>query len=271
MKVREVTCKQALSPCGIPGLSYSLNPYTGCQHSCIYCYARFMCRYRGSLKDEKWGSFVDVKINIHEALAKEIETKKQGRIMISSVTDGYQSLEKKYRLTRKCLEVLARHDFPVSILTKSSIIENDLDILLKMKNIEVGFTLTCPDDNDRKILEPFASKTQDRLRVLKRFSEKGLNTYVFFGPFFPGISDKNLEEFIKKIADAGASYIMLDKLNVKYGNWKTIEPILSKHYPELLGDYQDIFFKGNDYYKELKERIQRLCKENEIRLEVCYQ
>ncbi|MFH0879237.1 MAG: radical SAM protein, partial [Lentisphaerota bacterium] len=137
MKVTEIQSKAILSASKI--YDYVINPYVGCQHACSYCYARFMKRF--SKHKEPWGEFVDVKINASDLLNVEIARKKKGSVWISGVCDPYQPLEAQYQLTRKCLEILADHDWPVFIQTRSPLVLRDLDILKKIKHCEVGFSI----------------------------------------------------------------------------------------------------------------------------------
>ena len=110
MIVREIECQSILTKSGIEVVDYALNPYVGCGHGCVYCYARFMKRFTGH--KEEWGEFVDVKINAAEVLARQMRRAKRGNIAFGTVTDPYQPLERKYEITRACLEVLTAHDFP---------------------------------------------------------------------------------------------------------------------------------------------------------------
>ena len=105
-KLKEITCKSALSISNLSGLDYALNPYKGCEHGCIYCYAPSVLR-----EDRNWGEFVDIKRNIPSVLAKELKTKKKGTIGISTVTDPYQPVEKKFEITRKCLDQISKNDY----------------------------------------------------------------------------------------------------------------------------------------------------------------
>ena len=122
MGIKEVKCKTALSKSNLPGLDYSLNPYRGCMHNCAYCYVPNVLR----INREEWGKFVEVKINIQNVLSKEVKTKKQGIVGISTVTDPYQPIEKRNKITRFCLEQLLKYDFPISIQTKSSLVLKDI-------------------------------------------------------------------------------------------------------------------------------------------------
>ena len=163
MKITEVNCKTALSKSMLPGLDYSLNPYRGCEHGCAYCYVPNVLR----IERNSWGSFVEVKTNIPNVLSKELKNKKPGVVGISTVTDPYQPIENKYKLTRYCLEQLLIHDFPISFLTKSKLILRDIDLISKFSNAEVMFSIATINDSERKILEPYASSIQDRLKAMK--------------------------------------------------------------------------------------------------------
>jgi len=270
LKVKEIQCKSMLSPCGLPEFEYSVNPYTGCGHGCAYCYARFMGKY--SHQGEPWGSFVDVKTNSPEALRKDLGKNKPGRIFLSSVTDCYQPLEAKYVLTPKILQAIRDYSYPVSILTKSSLVQRDLKLISGLKSCDLGMTICFSEDRDRKAFEPKASPVQERLDTLKKFSESGVKTYAFFGPILPGISDKNLPELFQKFAETGAPEVIVDRLNIKCGNLEPIVRTVKEHYPELLPKYQELFMQGKDceYYKGLKPAIEKAAKENGLTVDWCF-
>jgi DNA repair photolyase len=159
MIVREISAKSILSKS--PIYDYAINPYVGCSHSCRYCYAAFMRRFTGH--KEKWGEFVDVKVNVPDLLAIEIKKKRIGRVWVSGVCDPYQAAEKKYKLTVRCLEILLEHQWPVTIQTKSSLVLRDIEILEKFRDIEVGFSITTADEKIREIFEPggFSDQRKD--------------------------------------------------------------------------------------------------------------
>ena len=162
MKLNEIKCKTALSISRLPGLDYSLNPYRGCQHSCCYCYVPNILR----IDRNKWGSFVDVKTNIPVILSNELRKKKPGVVGLSTVTDPYQPVERKYNLTRYCLEQLLIHNFPVHIQTKSDLVLKDIDLISKFNDVEVMFSIATLNDSERKILEPYSSSIQNRLKAM---------------------------------------------------------------------------------------------------------
>ena len=204
--IREIQAKSILSKSGIPGADYCINAYVGCAHACVYCYATFMKKYTGHT--EPWGAFVDVKVNASELLRKQLPKAKRGHVMVSSVTDAYQPIEVKYRLTRQCLEILLEHKFPVGILTKSPLVLRDLDIIKKFEEIEVGITITTDDEKMRRIFEPGAAPIEARISTLKKLKEQGVKTYVFIGPMLP-MNPDILSEKIGKHADS----ILLSRMN----------------------------------------------------------
>ena len=206
LTVKEVHAKSLLSRSGIEGISYTVNPYTGCSHGCRYCYATFMKKYTGHL--EAWGEFVDAKVNAPLLLARQLSRAKRGIVILSSVTDPYQQVESKYKLTRACLVALSNYDFPVEILTKSPLVLRDMDVIAKCSQIEVGFTITTDDDRIRRILEPQAPSIEQRIRALKVLHEKGIRTYVFIGPVLPMHPDI-LVQRIRPYVDR----VMIDSMN----------------------------------------------------------
>ncbi len=205
-EIREINAKSILSRSGIPGMTYCVNPYVGCAHACKYCYATFMKRFTGHL--EEWGTFVDVKVNAPELLRKKLKRAERGTIMMSSVTDAYQPVEARYCLTRKCLEVISLFDLPVSILTKSPLVLRDIDIISKLKDVELGITITTDNDAVRKIFEPHAPSIPARIDALKKLHAAGISTYVFIGPVLP-MAPERLAKMIAPYADR----VLIDRMN----------------------------------------------------------
>ncbi len=257
MIVKEISCKSLLNRTGL-GFDFCINPYVGCSNSCVYCYARFMLKY--TKHKEAWGGFVDVKSNAVTVLRKELKRRRHGSIFLSSVTDPYQTVEGKYELTRAILDVLPK-DFKPSILTKSSLVTRDIDIIKEFEEIEVGMTITSL--NDWKNFEPNSSPVEDRIHALSKFHKAGIGTYVFLGPVLPYITDKDLEVLMEKIGFV--DYVMVDRLNIKGGNWPRIRNVLMKEYPDLLDKFSEAVFKGT-YYSDFKERIKSLRDD----LDFCY-
>ena len=255
MKIAEVECKSALVKSGIEGLDYALNPYTGCQHACVYCYAEFMKKYTNHKED--WGEFVDAKINVVERLRQQIKRTRPGRVQMGTVTDAYQPLEERFRLTRGCLEVLADSDFPVTIQTKSDLVLRDMDILKKIKDKEVGLTVTCSDPEVETLFEPGASNLDRRLDALKRLRRAGIPTYVFFGPILPFFSDHqdSLLLLFGRLQKTGVEKIYLDKMNYLKGKRKKISRVLRENFPHALRFYDGVIRREEDYAEWLKATL----------------
>jgi DNA repair photolyase len=204
--IKEIEAKSILSKSGIPGADYCINPYTGCSHGCRYCYASFMKRFTNHT--EPWGSFIDVKINAPYILRKQLKRIRKGTIIISSVTDPYQPVESRYKITRKCLEELLPYQISVDILTKSPLVLRDIDIMKNFKDIEVGVTITTSDEGIRKLFEPHTPSIEARVHALQKLHLSGLRTYVFIGPVLP----MNPEMMCKKIGDH-VDYVFIDRMN----------------------------------------------------------
>ncbi len=142
-----------------------------------------MKKYTGHL--EPWGEFVDVKVNAPLLLSRQLSRAQHGTVILSSVTDPYQQIEAKYELTRACLTALAEHDLPAEVLTKSPLVQRDIDILARCGDIEVGLTITTDNDKIRRIFEPGAPAIESRVRALETLHRAGIRTYAFVGPVLP--------------------------------------------------------------------------------------
>ncbi len=205
LKVKEIQAKGILNKSKI--YDYCVNCYTGCEHKCAYCYASlFMRRYSGHV--EPWGDFVDVKVNAPEVLEKQVRRAKKGIVWLSSVCDAYQPLEAKYKLTRRCLEVLAAADFPVTVQSKSALVLRDIDVFRRFKDIEVGFTVATNDDRISKLVEPGASPVSERIAALADLKAAGIRTYAFIGPILPGDP-----EALVAALDGRADHVLIDRMN----------------------------------------------------------
>lgn len=259
MRIREIKCKTALSKSLLPGLDYSLNPYRGCQHSCAYCYVPNVLR----IKRQEWGGFVDCKTNIPLVLSKELKKKKPGVVGISTVTDPYQPVEKKYRLTRYCLEQLLRYDLPVNIQTKSSLVVRDINLISKFSDAEVMMSIGTLNETERRLLEPYTSPIKDRLNTLREYSNMGVKTSVFFGPVYPTIQLENIPKVIDAFIDHGASEIMIDKFNFKPGIWENIELKLSSD-KKLKNVFKKNLIEDSSYNQKLFDAAIRVCKKKKV-------
>ncbi len=213
MVVKEIRAKAILSTSKV--YSYAVNPYVGCQHSCSYCYARFMRKLTGHR--EPWGGFVDVKVNAPELLRAEIQKKKRGKVWVSGVCDPYQPLEGRYGLTRECLRILIEGGWPVSVQTRSPLVLRDLDILTQARDLrldlEVTLSVTTADDGIRRLFEPQAPPIQERLKALDSLHRAGVRTVAMIAPLLPGAEE--LEDLLAGKVD----HVLIDRKNYTYGDW----------------------------------------------------
>ena len=206
MKVKEIFAKTILTKTAIPGFDYCINPYVGCGHGCRYCYASFMKRFTGHL--EPRGEFIDVKVNAPLLLKKQLKRAKPGVVALSTVTDPYQPIEKKYQLTRRCLEALLEGEFSVNLLTRSPLCLRDIDLLKQFGNIEAGFSIATQDEGIRKILEPHSPSIDSRVKALRTLHQEKIRTYAFVGPMLP-LDPKALVAMLEGAIDE----VLIDRLN----------------------------------------------------------
>ncbi len=204
--IREILAKNVLTKTGIEGYDYCINPYVGCAHGCRYCYASFMKRFTGHM--EPWGEFVDVKMNAPEVLRRQLRRAKKGSVLVGTVTDPYQPIEKRYRITRGCLEALLEYQFPVNILTRSPLVIRDIDLFTQFNDISVGLSVTTDKEEIKKIFEPNSPSIQSRIKTLKMLHNEGVSTYAFIGPMLP-LAPEKLIETLAKVVDE----VLIDRLN----------------------------------------------------------
>jgi DNA repair photolyase len=241
MIVKEVFAKSVLSKSKV--LDYTVNPYVGCEHGCTYCYARFIKRFTNH--KENWGEFVDVKINAPTMLQREIRKKKPGKVWISGLCDPYQPLEAKYSITRKCLEILLRRKWSITIQTKSTLILRDLGLLQGHENVEVTLTITTADEGIKRIFEPKAPSTKERIETLERLHSTGIKTSVMIAPLLPGAQDI-IEEIAGKV-----DHVLIDKMNYHYADW-----VYKKHGLECA--------MNDEFFKKKKLEISRILEKRKI-------
>lgn len=281
MQIRFIKAKSILNRSRLGG--YTLNPYVGCPHGCVYCYNQhFLTQIRP--RNEKWGDFLEIKLNAPEVLEKEITGRYKNlkdEVFFSTVSDPYNPLEKQHQLTRKCLEVLAKAQWPVQILTKSDLVLRDIEIFKKFRHsIEIGFSITTLDKRAQMIFEPAASLVEKRIEAMEKLKKAGLKTYAFIGPILPYFT--NLKQIFEILKDK-VNRIWFDTLNTSKENWQGLERVLKIHYPRFLPEYRKIFFsrpesgsrqrsgeKRKEYESQLREEIEFLAKFFKIPVKICF-
>jgi DNA repair photolyase len=180
------------------------------------------------------------------------------------VTDPYQPLEERYEITRACLKVLTDYDFPVSILTKSDLVLRDLDLLLRLKDVEVGFTITALDDEVQRVFEPRSLPASARLVALAELAGAGIVTWVFCGPLLPFLSDgeEQIDALFGDLARAGVSYIIVDSMKLSGAIWGKVRKVLGRDHPDLVEKYRHIAADRRPYHETLMARAQRLAEKH---------
>ncbi|MFX0057919.1 MAG: radical SAM protein [Candidatus Hodarchaeota archaeon] len=257
MKINFRESKNIITKSNIPEIDYVINPYVGCQHGCIYCYAEFMIRFTGH-KGDKWGQFLDIKtFDLSKMKPQRYNGK---RILLSSVTDPYIPLELKYQNTRKILESLIGTKAEISILTKSKFVTRDIDLFKQFENLEIGISISTLDDDFSKIIEKGASRPFERLEALKEIHANGIQTYTFISPFFPHITD--YKAIIEETIDYTDSF-MFENLNYRPHNVPRILTIIENYYPNLLPIYKE-FRNEHSNWDIIESEIREYCKEKNL-------
>ncbi len=200
LMVREIPCSTLLHTLNYgPRTGYTLNVYKGCTHGCVYCYAPSLTH------DERgWGTYVDVKVNAHRVLERELNGLRKDSVFLSSASDPYQPVEAKYGLTRKCLEALLRRRFPVSILTRSPLVLRDLDLLRRFEWVRVGMSITSVPTRQ---FEPGVPPLRRRIATLEKLSSAGISTWVSLAPVIPGMMMVDMDGLFRDLSEAGVKSV----------------------------------------------------------------
>lgn len=219
------------------GFEASVNPYRGCEHGCIYCYARPFHEYLGFSSGLEFETKIMVKENAPKLLREELSSPKWKPkvIAMSGVTDCYQPAERRFKLTRGCLEVLAEFRNPVAIVTKNNLVTRDIDILSRFvpfNGIAVFISLTTLDTDLRKVMEPRTSPPAARLAAIRALSQAGIPVGVLHAPIIPGLTDHEIPSLVATAVEAGAKYAGYVVLRLPHAVAPLFEQWLAQHFPE---------------------------------------
>jgi DNA repair photolyase len=219
------------------GFEASVNPYRGCEHGCIYCYARPFHEYLGFSSGLDFETKIMVKENAPQLLRAELSSPKWKPqvIAMSGVTDCYQPVERKLKLTRGCLEVLAEFRNPVGIITKNFLVTRDVDLLSELARhnaATVCVSVTTLDTELRKIMEPRTSPPAARLEAIRRLSQAGVHVGVLMAPIVPGLTDHEIPAILQAAAEAGAKFAGHVTLRLPHAVAPLFEKWLETHFPD---------------------------------------
>ncbi len=259
---RRIRVKNALSKSGLHDIDYAFNPYVGCAHGCLYCYARAYTRHREVA--ENWGKIVYIKENVLEVLAREVRRLKPGIVGVSTITDPYQPVEAQEKLTRRGMQILLESSFHVSIQTKSPLVLRDLEILAENRQkVDVGFTIITLDRESSRLLEPGAPSPAERAQALEEISTRDIETWIFLGPIIRGINDSasSLRRVVQLAAKTGST-LLYDFLRMKPGLNNSLSPILQR-YPLALST-------DRSWRKTVCEKVEKLCTEAGVKCEPAF-
>jgi len=272
---REEPCKSALNRVRGMMFNWSLNPYMGCVHQCTFCYVRAFERRADRPSDDRYGTSIRVKINVAEVLRRELARPSWAheQVVVGAATDPYQPAEGRYRLTRSCIEALADAHNPFGIITRGPLILRDLDVLQEAsRRASVGVTFSVPTLDERiwRTTEPGTAPPRQRLRVLKRLVDGGINASVGMAPILPGISDKpeSLREVVRAAREAGATGVWANVLNLRPGTREHFLAHLAEDWPEEAERYELLYarraYLGKDVTGPVQAAVSELRREYDI-------
>ena len=267
----EIECKGALNRVRVPSMPsmrWSLNPYRGCQHACVYCFARGNHEYLGYNTGRDFDRRIIVKTNLVPVLRRELRRPgwRREHVTIGTACDPYQQAELKYGLTRGALQAFRDHASPCSLITKSPNIVRDLPVLRELSSVAectVLFSVATLREEVWRHIEPETATPQHRLEAMARLAEAGVRCGVLLAPIIPSLTDdaENLEAVVRAAQEHGASFLGDNVLYLKPGTKEWFMPFLRETYPHLLPQYER-FYRGayapRRYTEEVTSIVQAL-------------
>jgi DNA repair photolyase len=248
VEYREVPCKSALNPVKGMGFNWSLNPYTGCEHRCAFCYVRAFEQRADRPSDDRYGRAIRVKTNLPAVLRAELSRRswRKETVVIGAATDPYQPAEGRFKLTRQCLQVLCDFSNPTAMITRGPMIVRDIDVLsalARRARLHITFSIPTVDDEIWRRTEPGTAHPRQRLRAIGRLVAAGIDVGVGMAPIIPGLTDRpeGLAAVVKAARDAGATGLWAGMLYLREGTKEHFMAVLAKHWPELVPRYEQAY------------------------------
>ncbi|HYB04919.1 MAG TPA: radical SAM protein, partial [Nitrososphaerales archaeon] len=242
IQVREIRCSSLLHEMNFGSTTeYTVNQYRGCTHGCNYCYAPSLIH-----DDRSWGSYVDVKINAHHVLDRELDRARKMVVFVSSASDPYQPVEARYKITQKVLKVFAKHQFPVLLLTRSPLVLRDLDILHSFDWIRVGFSISSVST---RFYEPGVPSLEKRIEALAKLHDHGIGTFVSMAPIIPALILNDLDQLFDRLKGAGLSTISFGLL--RFNGYEKSRQMFEERSGKNLSE---VMAAGQSVYQEVKAK-----------------
>jgi len=263
--VREITCKSLINRVeGMP-FNWSINPYRGCRHACVYCYARPTHEYLGLNGAEQFQEVIFAKVNAPAIVRAELSRRswRAESVAIGTATDPYQQAETRYRLTRGILEAFRDFHNPLTITTKSPLVLRDLDLLSDLAqhaSVGVQMTVTTMDERIWRLVEPTTPKPWKRIEALRVLHERGIRTGVFVSPILPGLTDDvgHMEAVVAAAAAADVDFVCGNVLRLAPGVKDYYVEFIEREFPQLSGQYRRMYprtYAGGDYAETVSARL----------------
>ena len=238
---------------------YTLDPYQNCEFGCKYC-------------DSALDETIYIKTNAVQLLEEEIETIEKGTIIVGSVHDPYQEIEKEYEITRSLLKIIKQHNFSCHILTKSNLVLRDIDILSKINNCVVTISITTLNESISNVFEMKVPSPTKRLQIIKKLSENNIKTGLAIMPVLPFIVEGEFEKIIKVASKNGADYVLHKHLELKGDQKSIFLKTLEKFNPNLMDKYVELYgdsyMPDQTYILKINDMITKYCKKYGLPMEI---
>jgi DNA repair photolyase len=230
------------------GFNWSLNPYTGCEHRCAFCYVRAFEQRADRPSDDRYGRAIRIKVNVAAVLRSELSRRswRKETVVIGAATDPYQPAEGRYKLTRQCLQALRDFSNPAAMITRGPMIVRDIDVLSELArraDLHITFSIPTIDEDIWRRTEPGTAHPRHRLGAIEKLVAAGIDVGVGMAPILPGLTDRpdRIEAVIKAARAAGATGLWAGMLYLREGTKEHFMSVLGKHWPELVPRYEQAY------------------------------